>query len=150
MIICFWNQILPSFFGCHKLGISMFSYIFIVFLKFCSFISLKKIFFEIIFAFCLASIQIIYIPILKIWWFFILIFHVFLISFCILMNSMTYSTSDTCFYHYILMSVSCWNLNFLFLRLFSMLIQVHKKKWAGWTRYFKTHFSKIFKCIAKQ
>ena len=47
------------------------------------------------------TIKIIYIPIFKIWRFFIFnrIFHVFVISFRISMNSMTYSSSDTFFYY---------------------------------------------------
>ena len=46
-------------------------------------------------------IQIIYVLIFKIWWFFIfiIIFHVFIISLHISINSMTYSTSDSFFYH---------------------------------------------------
>ena len=45
--------------------------------------------------------EIMYIPLLKIHWFFIfiIIFHRFIISFCISMNSMTYSISNTFFYH---------------------------------------------------
>ena len=44
------------------------------------------------------SIKITYIPILEIWQFFIFIFHIFVISFHILINSATYSTSNT--FHY--------------------------------------------------
>ena len=47
------------------------------------------------------TISSIYIPLLKIRrsFFFIIIFHVFLISFCILINRVTYSSSYTFFYH---------------------------------------------------
>ena len=47
------------------------------------------------------SIQFFYVPMLKIWWFFIfiIIFHIFVIRFHILINSMTCSTSDNFFYH---------------------------------------------------
>ena len=49
------------------------------------------------------TLQIIYIPTLKtlnIWWFFtfIIIFHVFIISFCISINRVTYSSSNTFFW----------------------------------------------------
>ena len=42
-------------------------------------------------------IQTVYIPIFKIWWFFIfiIILHIFVISFSILINSMRYSSSKT-------------------------------------------------------
>ena len=47
------------------------------------------------------TIRIIYIPILKIWWFFIfiVIFHVFVITFCISINRVTYCSSNISFYH---------------------------------------------------
>ena len=52
---------------------------------------------KIIYRWCLwhcLSIQIIYVPILKIWWFFIfiIIFHAFIISFHISIKRVTYST----------------------------------------------------------
>ena len=47
------------------------------------------------------TVKMFYIPILKIWQFFIfiLIFHAFMISFFILIKGMIYSSSNTFFYH---------------------------------------------------
>ena len=55
----------------------------------------------------IAQPYIIYIPILKIWRFFIfiIIFHVFVISFCRSINRVTYSYSNTFFCHNISISI---------------------------------------------
>ena len=47
----------------------------------------------------LLNIWIIYIPIFKIWGSFIINFNIFIISFCISMNCVTYPFSNSCFNH---------------------------------------------------
>ena len=71
-----------------------------IFIKLRSIFDLLKIVYSKLLRHC-PFIYIISIPILKAWWFFIfiIIFHVFVISFCISINRMAYSTSNTFFYN---------------------------------------------------
>ena len=100
---------------------------------------------------CLA-IKNIYISILKIWWFFIfiLIFYVFPISFCILINKVTYSSSNTFF----LPLITYWYqlkdliLHLPFLKLLGMVIQELKEAFQDQALIFEETYFKSFNTSA--
>ena len=99
-----------------------------------------------------AAIQFIYIQIFKIWRFFIfiIIFHVFVISFNISINGMTYSTSDT-FLSIYNITISVKRASFTLVFFASCLIcqyRCSKKTSRVKFIYFKTHILKVFKYIS--
>ena len=102
---------------------------YIIFIKLrCVFNPLKTIHLQLLWH-C-QLIKSIYVPVLKTWWFFIFIimFQVFIISFCVSVNNMTYFTSDIFFsINNISISVSRSNFTLFFLRLLAMLILLWKE-----------------------
>ena len=87
------------------------------------------------------TMQIIYIPVFKIRWFyiFVIIFHIFVISFCILMNLMLFSIINS-------ISISVNNSNFtsVFFKGACDLIQKLKENLDGLNDKRLSHFSKVF------
>ena len=116
----------------HGLGFSFYG----IFIKLKHILNLLKTTYRYLLRQC-PSFQIIYVLILKMWWFFIFIIisHAFVISFYILTNSMAYSTFGTFSNHWFF-KAACH----------AILGAVRKRLWSS--SYILWHIPKVFKYIS--